>query len=82
VLALTGSHHDEQRHRHSQRHDRRGQPITAISRVGVSIPSARPAWISGKFITPGLVDVHTHIGTGSSGITPRQLGFLANLASA
>ena len=37
--------------------------------------------VSGKFIMPGFVDAHAHIGTGSSGIAPRvNSGFLASLA--
>jgi imidazolonepropionase-like amidohydrolase/Tol biopolymer transport system component len=37
--------------------------------------------VAGKFIMPGFVDAHAHIGTGSSGIAPRvNSGFLASLA--
>ncbi|HZJ00864.1 MAG TPA: amidohydrolase family protein, partial [Gemmatimonadaceae bacterium] len=37
--------------------------------------------VSGKFIMPGFVDAHAHIGTGSSGIALRlNSGFLASLA--
>ena len=37
--------------------------------------------VTGKYIMPGLVDAHAHIGTGSSGIAPRvNSGFLASLA--
>ena len=37
--------------------------------------------VTGKYIMPGFVDAHAHIGTGSSGIAPRtNSGFLANLA--
>jgi imidazolonepropionase-like amidohydrolase len=37
--------------------------------------------VAGKFLMPGIVDAHAHIGTGSSGITPRtNWGYLANLA--
>jgi imidazolonepropionase-like amidohydrolase/Tol biopolymer transport system component len=48
----------------------------------VAIPSdARRVDVAGKFITPGLVDAHAHIGTGSQGIAPRNnWAFLANLA--
>jgi Tol biopolymer transport system component/imidazolonepropionase-like amidohydrolase len=36
---------------------------------------------TGRWIVPGIVDVHAHIGSGSSGITPRShWGYLANLA--
>jgi len=60
-----------------------GNRITAIGPASqVGIPSgATRVDLSGKFIMPGLVDVHAHIGTGSNGITPRNnWGFLANLA--
>jgi imidazolonepropionase-like amidohydrolase len=37
--------------------------------------------VTGKFIMPGFVDAHAHIGTGSNGIAPRvNSGFLASLA--
>ena len=37
--------------------------------------------VSGKYIMPGFVDAHAHIGTGSNGIAPRNnSGFLASLA--
>jgi imidazolonepropionase-like amidohydrolase len=37
--------------------------------------------VSGKYIMPGFVDAHAHIGTGSNGIAPRaNYGFLASLA--
>jgi imidazolonepropionase-like amidohydrolase len=57
--------------------------ITAIGPSGqVQIPAgAHRVDVSGKFITPGIIDVHAHIGTGSNGITPQNhWGFLANLA--
>ncbi len=60
-----------------------GNRITA---VGPSASTPVPAGAHrvdarGKFIMPGIIDVHAHIGTGSGGITPRtNWGFLANLA--
>jgi Tol biopolymer transport system component/imidazolonepropionase-like amidohydrolase len=37
--------------------------------------------VSGKFIMPGIIDVHAHIGTGSDGITPNtHWGYYVNLA--
>jgi imidazolonepropionase-like amidohydrolase len=50
--------------------------------ASVQVPAdARRVDVSGKWIMPGLVDAHAHIGTGSSGIAPRtNWGFLANLA--
>lgn len=60
-----------------------GNRITAIGPASsVAIPAgATRIDVSGKYIMPGIVDVHAHIGTGSSGITPRNnWGFLANLA--
>ena len=37
--------------------------------------------VTGKYIMPGFVDAHAHIGTGSSGIAPHaNPGFLASLA--
>ena len=37
--------------------------------------------VTGKYIMPGFVDAHAHIGTGSNGIAPRaNYGFLASLA--
>jgi imidazolonepropionase-like amidohydrolase len=57
--------------------------IVAIGPAGeVQVPAdAHRIDAAGKFIMPGLVDVHAHIGTGSSGISPRaNWGFLANLA--
>lgn len=48
----------------------------------VSIPpDAKRIDVSGKFIIPGLVDVHAHIGTGSGNITPQtHWGYYANVA--
>ena len=57
--------------------------ITAIGPSSqVPVPAgARRVDISGKYVMPGIIDVHAHIGTGSAGITPRShWGFLANLA--
>jgi imidazolonepropionase-like amidohydrolase/Tol biopolymer transport system component len=57
-----------------------------ISYVGsganVQIPAdTRRIDVSGKYIMPGLVDAHAHVGTGSNGIAPRtNWGFLASLA--
>lgn len=37
--------------------------------------------VTGKYIMPGFVDAHAHIGTGSSGIAPHSnYGFLASVA--
>jgi imidazolonepropionase-like amidohydrolase len=48
----------------------------------VTIPAgARRVDVAGKWIMPGIVDVHAHIGTGSSGIAPQtHWGYLVNLA--
>ncbi|HUF27471.1 MAG TPA: amidohydrolase family protein [Gemmatimonadaceae bacterium] len=57
--------------------------IMAIGPSGqVQVPAgARRIDVAGKYIMPGLIDVHAHIGTGSGGITPRtHWGFLVNLA--
>ena len=57
--------------------------ITAIGpSAQVRVPAgARRIDVTGKFVMPGIIDVHAHIGTGSSGITPRtNWAFLANLA--
>jgi imidazolonepropionase-like amidohydrolase len=57
-----------------------------IAAVGPSSSTPVPAGATridaaGKYIIPGLIDVHAHIGYGSSGITPQQhWGFYANLA--
>ena len=57
--------------------------IVAIGpQSGVAIPAdAKRVDATGKFIMPGIIDVHAHIGTGSSGILPRtNWGFLVELA--
>jgi imidazolonepropionase-like amidohydrolase/Tol biopolymer transport system component len=48
----------------------------------VSVPvSARVIDVTGKYVMPGLIDAHAHVGTGSSGIMPKtNWAFLANLA--
>jgi imidazolonepropionase-like amidohydrolase len=57
-----------------------------IAAVGPSSSTPVPAGATridarGKYIIPGLIDVHAHIGTGSSGITPqRHWGYHVNLA--
>lgn len=60
-----------------------GNRIVAVGPAGrVTVPAdARRIDARGKFIMPGIIDAHAHIGTGSNGITPRtNWGFLANLA--
>ncbi|HEX6133474.1 MAG TPA: amidohydrolase family protein [Longimicrobiales bacterium] len=57
--------------------------ITAVGpRAQVTAPAgAHVIDATGRWIMPGIVDVHAHVGTGSSGITPRShWPFLANLA--
>lgn len=45
------------------------------------LAGTKPIDVSGKYLIPGLVDMHAHIGTGSSGITPQNhWGYRANLA--
>jgi imidazolonepropionase-like amidohydrolase len=48
-----------------------GNRIAAIGPAGqVKVPAgARRIDVSGKYVVPGLVDAHAHIGTGSNGIT-------------
>ncbi|HEX2722846.1 MAG TPA: amidohydrolase family protein, partial [Gemmatimonadaceae bacterium] len=42
---------------------------------------ARRIDVTGKYIMPGFVDAHAHVGTGSNGIAPKtNWGFLASLA--
>ncbi len=56
--------------------------IKAIGKSGsVTIPAnAAKVDVSGKYIMPGLIDVHAHIGTGSNDITPQtHWGYYANL---
>ncbi|MEK6570996.1 MAG: amidohydrolase family protein, partial [Bacteroidota bacterium] len=44
-------------------------------------PDAKRVDVSGKFIMPGMIDVHAHIGTGSNNVTPQtHWGYYANLA--
>lgn len=52
------------------------------SGANIQIPAdTRRIDVTGKYIMPGLVDAHAHIGTGSSGIAPKtNWGFLASLA--
>jgi imidazolonepropionase-like amidohydrolase/Tol biopolymer transport system component len=52
------------------------------SGANAQIPTdAKRIDVTGKYIMPGFVDAHAHIGTGSSGIAPRwNWGFLASLA--
>jgi imidazolonepropionase-like amidohydrolase len=60
-----------------------GNRITAVGPSGqVPVPAgAHRVNVPGKYIMPGIVDVHAHVGTGSSGITPQNnWPFLANLA--
>lgn len=57
--------------------------IKAIGTSGsVTVPAgAQKVDVSGKYIIPGLIDVHAHIGTGSNDITPQtHWGYYANLA--
>src|SRR5690606_6692946 len=61
----------------------RGNRIVAIGpSSSVPVPAdAKRIDITGKYVIPGLIDVHAHVGAGSSGITPRShWGYLANLA--
>jgi imidazolonepropionase-like amidohydrolase/Tol biopolymer transport system component len=48
--------------------------ITAVGpRAQVQVPAgAHTVDIAGRWIMPGIIDVHAHVGTGSSGITPRS----------
>jgi imidazolonepropionase-like amidohydrolase len=60
-----------------------GNRIVGLGPGGrVSIPAdARRIDARGKFIMPGIIDAHAHIGTGSQGIAPRNnWAFLVNLA--
>jgi imidazolonepropionase-like amidohydrolase len=57
--------------------------ITAVGpRAQVQVPAgAHTVDVAGRWIMPGIIDVHAHVGTGSSGITPRShWPFQANLA--
>jgi imidazolonepropionase-like amidohydrolase/Tol biopolymer transport system component len=57
-----------------------------IRAVGPSSSTPVPAGatridLAGKYIIPGMIDVHAHVGTGSNGITPQQhWGYYTNLA--
>jgi imidazolonepropionase-like amidohydrolase/Tol biopolymer transport system component len=60
-----------------------GNRITAVGpSSSVQVPAgAERIDVTGRYLMPGIVDVHAHIGTGSSGITPQtHWGFLTNLA--
>jgi imidazolonepropionase-like amidohydrolase/Tol biopolymer transport system component len=50
--------------------------------ASVQIPAgAQRVDVGGRYIMPGIIDVHAHIGNGSNGITPQtHWGYLANLA--
>ncbi|MEX1182602.1 MAG: amidohydrolase family protein [Gemmatimonadota bacterium] len=50
--------------------------------ASVTVPAdAHRVDATGRYIMPGIIDVHAHGGVGSSGITPRNhWGFLTNLA--
>jgi imidazolonepropionase-like amidohydrolase/Tol biopolymer transport system component len=50
--------------------------------ASVAVPAgARRVDVGGRYIMPGIIDVHAHIGTGSNGIAPQtHWGYLANLA--
>lgn len=50
--------------------------------AAMTIPAGtRTIDVTGKFIMPGMIDAHAHVGTGSSGIMPKtNWGFLANMA--
>lgn len=57
--------------------------ITAIGAAGtVTIPAtAKKIDVAGKYIMPGLIDVHAHIGTGSNDVAPQtHWGYYVNLA--
>jgi imidazolonepropionase-like amidohydrolase len=48
----------------------------------VQVPAdAKRIDVAGKYVMPGIIDVHAHVGSGSNGITPEaSWGLLANLA--
>jgi imidazolonepropionase-like amidohydrolase/Tol biopolymer transport system component len=57
--------------------------ITALGpSASVTVPAgAQRVDVGGRYIIPGLVDVHAHIGNGSNGLPPQtNWGYLANLA--
>ncbi|CAN5790776.1 hypothetical protein BH23GEM6_BH23GEM6_01470 [soil metagenome] len=60
-----------------------GNRITAVGPSATTpVPTgAAQVDATGRYLIPGIVDVHAHIGTGSNGITPQtHWGYLANLA--
>lgn len=60
-----------------------GNRIAAVGPTeAVTFPSGtRTVDVAGKYLIPGLIDVHAHVGIGSNGIMPQtHWGFLANLA--
>jgi imidazolonepropionase-like amidohydrolase/Tol biopolymer transport system component len=60
-----------------------GNRITAVGpSASVAVPAgAQRVDVTGRYLMPGMVDVHAHVGSGSSGITPQtHWGYLANLA--
>jgi imidazolonepropionase-like amidohydrolase/Tol biopolymer transport system component len=57
--------------------------ITAVGpSASVPVPAgARRIDVAGRYLMPGIIDVHAHIGNGSNGITAQtHWGYLANLA--
>lgn len=60
----------------------RNRIVAVGPRDQVQVPTgAERVDVSGKYLMPGIIDVHAHVGAGSSGITPQtNWGFLANLA--
>jgi imidazolonepropionase-like amidohydrolase/Tol biopolymer transport system component len=60
-----------------------GNRIVAVGpSASVQVPAgAHRVDVGGRYIMPGIVDVHAHIGNGSNGIHPQtHWGYLANLA--
>ena len=60
----------------------RNRIVSVGPRAQVPVPAgAHTMDVTGRWIMPGIIDVHAHSGTGSSGITPRShWGFQTNLA--